>query len=99
MTLIKWEVMRVQRLALLLAIPSLLAQDPIPADDSDVISIHAPQQLPTRRLSNFGSGLPIWGYQIVSPVNGLAYKGYMVGTPPFIRDSKTTTIPVILIPF
>jgi hypothetical protein len=43
--------------------------------------------------------LPLWHYQITSPVNGLTYRGYMVGTSPFNRGARTTTIPVILIPF
>ncbi len=43
--------------------------------------------------------LPIWNYQIVSPLNGLTYSGYMVGTSPFNRGARTTTVPVLLVPF
>jgi hypothetical protein len=32
-------------------------------------------------------------------VNGLSYGGYMVGTSPFNRGARSTTIPVVLIPF
>ena len=43
--------------------------------------------------------LPLWSYQIASPVNGFSYRGYMVGTNPFNRGARTTTVPAILIPF
>ena len=32
-------------------------------------------------------------------MNGTSYSGYMVGTDPFLRGARTTTIPVILVPF
>jgi hypothetical protein len=43
--------------------------------------------------------LPIWNYEIVSPLDGLSYRGYMVGTSPFNRGARTTTVPVLLVPF
>jgi hypothetical protein len=42
--------------------------------------------------------LPTWSYQIKSPVDGQFYNGYMVGTSPFNRGARSTTIPVVLIP-
>lgn len=42
--------------------------------------------------------LPTWSYQIVSPIDGNTYDGYMVGLSPFNRGARTTTIPVVLIP-
>jgi hypothetical protein len=42
--------------------------------------------------------LPIWNYSVTSPVDGNTYAGYMIGTSPFLRAARSTTIPVVLIP-
>jgi hypothetical protein len=75
-------------LVVLLAATSLSsAQNPIP-------------NRPRRSETSPGSPhLPLWQYQILSPLNQTVYTGYMVGTSPFLRGAKTTTIPVILVPF
>jgi len=78
---------------------SVRAQDPIPAVGTESASIHGARRATNRPVANTGPGLPIWHYEIVSPVNRATYEGYMVGTSPFERGSRTTTIPVILIPF
>lgn len=42
--------------------------------------------------------IPLWQYQLTSPVDGKTYTGTMVGRSPFNRGARTTTIPVRLIP-
>jgi len=76
-----------------------LAQDPISIDGPEPSSIHGARRTATRPVAKSGPGLPIWPYQVISPVNGVPYGGYMVGTDPFLRGARTTTIPVILVPF
>ena len=85
--------------ALLVATAATLAQDPIPIDGQESALIHGERTVRHRPLSNAGPELPIWPYQIVSPVNGVSYTGYIVGTSPFLLGARTTTIPVILVPF
>jgi len=68
----------------LLAFTSMAAaQNPIPTDLPDASSIHGVRRTPTRAATDDGSGLPIWHYQVISPLNGASYTGYMVGTDPF----------------
>lgn len=55
-----------------------MAQDPIPIDGHEFSSIHAARKVATRPVANAGPGLPIWPYQVISPVNGISYGGYMV---------------------
>ena len=87
-------------LAGLLAFASVtLAQDPVPIDGPEPTSIHGVRRLWPRPVRDAGPELPIWQYQVVSPVNGVSYRGYMVGTDPSLGGSTTTTIPVILVPF
>jgi hypothetical protein len=90
---------RLRCLASLLIVARVGAQDLIPADGAESAAIHGPRRLPNRPVINADPGLPIWYYQIASPVNGGVYAGYMVGTSPFERGSRTTTIPAILVPF
>src|SRR5215472_16385426 len=75
-----------------------LAQEPIPIDGSEPTAVHG-LRLPPRPIRNAGSGLPIWHYQVTSPVDGVSYTGYMVGSDPFGRGPRTITIPVVLVPF
>jgi hypothetical protein len=77
----------------------IMAQDPIPIDRREPASVHPARRFPRRPVADADPGLPIWHYQVVSPVNGASYSGYMVGTDPFLRGARTTTIPVMLIPF
>jgi hypothetical protein len=87
-------------LAGLLAFTSgTMAQDPIPVDGPEPTSIHGLRSSRPRPVRQGGPGLPIWHYQVASPVNGATYKGYMVGTDPSVGGATTTTIPVILVPF
>jgi hypothetical protein len=76
-----------------------MAQEPIPAAVLEPAALHGGRRFPTRPVADGGPGLPIWHYQIVSPVNGASYSGYIVGTDPFLRGAGTTAIPVILVPF
>lgn len=76
-----------------------MAQDPIPTDGREPVAIHGARRFPTRPVSDAAPGLPIWHYDVVSPVNGASYSGYIVGTDPFLRGARTTSIPVILVPF
>ena len=76
-----------------------MAQEPSPIDGREPSFIHGVARFPRRPIAGTGTGLPIWHYDVVSPLNGASYSGYMVGTDPFLRGARTTTIPVILVPF
>jgi len=83
----------------LLAFSGLIwAQESLPTDTSEPVSIHSRIRLPSRAFRTPGPGLPIWRYHFVSPVNGSAYTGYMVGADPFRESAGTIAIPVILVP-
>jgi hypothetical protein len=45
-----------------------------------------------------GSTIPLWNYNVVSPVDGASYSGQMVGRSPFFHGYRSTTIQVDLIP-
>lgn len=75
----------------------IMAQDPVLIDRPEPTSIHGARLYPPRPLRNRGPELPIWHYQITSPLDGISYSGYMVGTDPSVGGA--TTIPVILVPF
>ena len=78
------------------------AQDPIAMDAGDAPVVD-PIRTTTTALdigtASGALGLPTWRYQVTSPVNGSSYSGYMIGGSPFNRGARTTTIPVVLIPF
>jgi hypothetical protein len=76
-----------------------MAQERSPIERREPTSIHSARRFPRRPGADGGTGLPIWHYDLVSPLNGASYSGYMVGTDPFLRGARTTTIPVILVPF
>ncbi len=76
-----------------------MAQDPIRIDGPEPTAIHGPRTFEARPIRGTDPGLPIWRYQITSPVNGISYRGYMIGTDPSSGGARTTTIPVILVPF
>lgn len=59
----------------------------------------SPAHGPVRPPPRTGPALPTWQYEVISPVNGVEYTGYIVGTSPFSRGGRTTTVPVILVPF
>ena len=64
-----------------------------------VATAQEPKRFPAPPIELRGLRLPTWQYKIVSPSDGNLYTGYMVGTSPFRRGARTTTIPVILVPF
>src|SRR5215470_16611680 len=45
-----------------------------------------------------GATLPLWSYNIVSPVDGKSYTGAIVGRSPFFNGHRSTNIQVELIP-
>src|SRR5215469_1450541 len=61
----------------------IMAQDPIPVADREPASVHGGRRFPRRPVADSDPGLPIWHYDITSPVNGASYSGYMVGSDPF----------------
>jgi hypothetical protein len=88
-----------QWLALLLAVTTVaLAQGPVPSDRQEPSAIHGTRSFRLRPARIAGTGLPVWHYQVSSPLNGLSYRGYMVGSDPSL-GAATTIIPVILVPF
>src|SRR5215467_9745775 len=85
--------------ACLMIAMSVRAQDPIPGVGTESGSIHGARRATNWPVTNAGPGLPIWHYEIVSPVNRATYEGYMVGTIPFERGYRTITTLATLIPF
>jgi len=87
-------------IAVLLALTGFaIAQDPIRINGRAPAASETARRFPSRPLPKDGTELPIWRYQVVSPLNGVSYAGYMVGTDPSLRGAGTTIIPVILVPF
>ncbi len=84
--------------ALLTSTGLILAQDPISITAQEPASIHHVRSFRLNPTRQSGVGLPIWRYQVTSPVNGASYHGYMVGTDPSIAGA-TTEVPVVLVPF
>ncbi len=64
-----------------------------------IATAQEPKRFPEPPVELGGLRLPTWQYQIVSPLDGNLYTGYMVGTSPFGRGARTTTVPVVLVPF
>jgi len=90
---------------LLFAVRHIQAQDLRAVVAGEASLVEPARPLPKRnpRIDSTPSAdsepsLPIWRYQITSPVNGASYSGYMVGTSPFNRGARTTTIRAILVP-
>ena len=89
------------------ATASLKGQDPIPippdeAPPVDINDANRPNSMGLRILAQpdaSDASLPTWRYQLSSPITGIAYGGSMVGTSPFNRGARATTVPVILVPF
>ena len=44
------------------------------------------------------STVPMWNYQITSPVDGLNYTGTIVGASPFFNGARTISIPAVIVP-
>jgi hypothetical protein len=57
------------------------------------------RRFPAPPVEPGGLRLPTWQYQVISPLDSNFYTGYMVGTSPLVRGGRTTTVPVILVPF
>jgi hypothetical protein len=53
---------------------------------------------PSRSLLVVSPSLPLWQYQLVSPIDSNTYSGAIVGGNPFNRGARTTTAQVVLIP-
>ncbi len=89
------------------ATTSLKGQDPIPIppDEAPPVDINNANKLNSTGLGTLlqpdasVASLPIWRYQLSSPITGITYSGSMVGTSPFNRGARATTLPVILVPF
>jgi hypothetical protein len=81
--------------------PRLFAQDAAalsrPQARSTVMPLTdvAPQTVGA--VSDTGS-IPLWDYNVTSPLNGHAYSGTMVGRSPFFHGARTTNIPAIVVP-
>ncbi len=45
-----------------------------------------------------GATVPMWSYQITSPLDGMSYSGTMIGSSPFFNGLRTTSLPVVLVP-
>lgn len=67
-----------------------------PGDGSS--SIAAGTVVTAKNASANGTGIPLWSYQITSPVDGITYTGVMVGRSPLVRGARTTSVHVHIIP-
>lgn len=45
-----------------------------------------------------GSSIPTFSYSVVSPIDGLTYKGQIIGVNPATKPGQVTVIPTVLIP-
>jgi hypothetical protein len=78
---------------------------PIPPDEAPPIEITDRNSIPSINAAGLvqpnasAASFPTWRYQISSPVNGLTYSGSIVGTSPFNRGARSTTVQAILVPF
>lgn len=70
----------------------------IPNVGGDGNSIAAGPTVTIKNASSNGTGIPIWSYQVTSPVDGNSYSGIMVGRTPFNNAARSTFIPVVIIP-
>jgi len=64
----------------------------------DLNSVGAGIVVTAKNASANGTGIPIWSYQVTSPVDGGTYTGIMVGRSPFARGARTTAVPTVIIP-
>lgn len=45
-----------------------------------------------------GTTIPMWNFNVTSPVDGQTYSGTMVGRSPFFHGARTTNIPAVIVP-
>lgn len=96
--------------AFLVGIASVQAQEEPTIDPSQVTVINPVPavrglQAAARQSPSFASGiqpagpiLKVWPYTFVSPRDFNTYSGNIVGSSPFNRGARTTSIPVVIIP-
>jgi hypothetical protein len=77
-------------------LPTFNPSNDEPSDGSNVIS--AGVVVTAKNASATGVGVPMWSYQVTSPVNGITYSGVMIGRSPLVRGARTTNITVHVIP-
>jgi len=77
-------------------LPQFNPQPGEPGDGGPVIS--AGVVVTAKNASANGTGIPLWSYQVTSPVDGNTYTGVMVGRSPLVRGARTTSVPVVIIP-
>src|SRR4051812_2841173 len=80
--------------------PSTLPQfvPPVGEPNDGGGSIAAGVVVTAKHASANGTGIPLWSYQVTSPVDGKTYTGVMVGRSPLVRGARTTSIPTVIIP-
>src|SRR5205085_12298307 len=66
--------------------------------DADGNSVAAGVVVTAKHASATGAGIPLWSYQVTSPIDGITYTGVMVGRSPFARGARTTSVPVVIVP-
>src|SRR4051812_32150888 len=100
--------------AMLCFATAAFAQDQQPQDDTDMTSVQLPLNpnpvdadgnsiaagvvVTAKGASASGAGIPLWSYQITTPVDGKTYTGVMVGRSPLVRGARATSIPVVIVP-
>ncbi|MCU1286002.1 MAG: hypothetical protein JWO13_2352 [Acidobacteriales bacterium] len=99
---------------LCIAASAAFAQDQQPQPDVDMSGVSLPLNLPpvgedgnsvslgpvvtAKNASASGAGIPVWSYQITSPVDNKTYTGIMVGKSPMVRGTRSTSIPTVIVP-
>ncbi len=70
----------------------------VSADNLALLAAHPVIDGSRSPLAGTQPSLPLWQYQIVSPIDGNTYSGAIVGGNPFNRGARTTTVQVVLVP-
>ena len=65
---------------------------------SVVVPLRSTNRLQIKTAVQSQSTVPMWEYQITSPVDGMSYTGVMVGASPFFNGARTISIPTVIVP-
>jgi hypothetical protein len=63
-----------------------------------VVPLRNMNRLQVKAAVQTQSSVPMWEYQITSPIDGMNYTGMMVGASPFFNGARTISIPAIIVP-
>jgi hypothetical protein len=69
-----------------------------PQAHSTVIPLKSVDPDKLRAWSNTGATIPMWDFNVTSPLDNNVYAGTMVGRSPFDHGARTTDIPAVIVP-